>query len=457
MSIVSSSREHHPVSNIFPIMSDEDAEHLQRDIEQNGLLEPVWIHHECGRIIDGRHRLHACENLGIEIRTRTWRGEESDLVPFVVSLNMRRRHMTTGQKAVAALAAEKLEAERARERSFANLKKGSAPDGPNSAHRSNEGRSAEKAAALFGIGKTAVKTAKAIERDAPDLLEEVRSGDLSLHAASKKAKQRPLPMQAEDDNSSSTSKMISLKDWEGMSQSEQEAALLTQCVDAKFNSQKSDNIEWARWSWNPITGCLHNCVYCYDRDIAARFYPQKFAPTLLPYRLSAPQNMTPPKKARTEIGFKNVFVCSMADLFGRWVPAQWIEAVLHQVASAPEWNFLFLTKFPKRLVEFSFPENAWLGASVDSQKRVSAAEQAFSEVDCRVKWLSCEPLLEPLQFSNLAMFDWVVIGGASKSTQSEEFFPPREWIADLEDRAREDGCMIYEKTNLFQRIKEYPR
>ena len=58
----------------------------------------------------------------------------------------------------------------------------------------------------------------------------------------------------------------------------------------KMNAQDNDSIDWAKFSWNPVTGCLHNCPYCYARDIAERFYPEKFAPTLHLDRLAAPFN-----------------------------------------------------------------------------------------------------------------------------------------------------------------------
>ena len=129
-------------------------------------------------------------------------------------------------------------------------------------------------------------------------------------------------------------------------------------------------IEWTEATWNPVTGCLHNCPYCYARDIANRFYPQKFQPAIIPSRLKAPRNTPfPEAKAREWMGHRNVFVCSMADLFGRWVPTRWIEAVLAEVEAAPQWNFLFLTKFPQRMAEFDFPENAWM-ASSDSQSEI---------------------------------------------------------------------------------------
>lgn len=234
-----------------------------------------------------------------------------------------------------------------------------------------------------------------------------------------------------------------------------------------FNDQKNDNIEWARWSWNPVTGCLHDCAYCYARDIANRFYPEKFAPTYHPERLDAPNNTKAPDLSDVadlvqRIGLRNVFTCSMADLFGKWVPAEWIHAVLKQVADNPQWTFLFLTKFPIRMAEFDFPPNTWIGTTVDTQYAVERAEKAFRKIRAGgyegVAWLSCEPMMERLTFSSLDMFDWVVVGGSSKSTQTPEFKPPFEWIAHLWNQAKTHDLPVYMKTNLGieQRVREYP-
>ena len=259
---------------------------------------------------------------------------------------------------------------------------------------------------------------------------------------------------------------ITLDDWGKLALSEQQMYLKGIQSGKTYNRQSNDNeesignIEWAKWSWNPVSGCKHDCPYCYARDIAARFYDQGFVPTLYPDRLHAPVNTKVPANAATDISYKNVFTCSMADLFGRWVPKEWIEAVLEQVRNNPQWNFLFLTKFPKRLSEFKFPDNAWLGTTVDCQIRVKAAEDAFrkmrEEGSGGVWWLSVEPMIEPLQFSSLEMFDWVVIGGSSRSTQTPEWHPPRAWVNALEQQARDAGCKVYEKTNLLSRIRQYP-
>ena len=130
-------------------------------------------------------------------------------------------------------------------------------------------------------------------------------------------------------------------------------------------------IEWADATWNPVTGCLHGCEYCYARTMVNRFampgagvganvvgfvldekfksgcgkaepYPFGFMPTLHRYRLGIPDRW---KKPRT------IFVCSMADLFGDWVPDEWIAEVLAACANAPQHRYLFLTKNPKRYVE----------------------------------------------------------------------------------------------------------
>src|SRR5262245_38354853 len=82
---------------------------------------------------------------------------------------------------------------------------------------------------------------------------------------------------------------VTLSDWNELPTDARER-LLTWKGDRKFNEQDSDKIEWALWSWNPVSGCLHNCPYCYARDRANRFYVQKFVPSLYPDRLSAPQN-----------------------------------------------------------------------------------------------------------------------------------------------------------------------
>lgn len=258
---------------------------------------------------------------------------------------------------------------------------------------------------------------------------------------------------------------VSLDEWKTLDDATKQSLLAFSAKSGPtFNKQENADIEWAQYSWNPITGCLHDCVYCYARDIALskrteKVFPFGFEPTLHPLRLLAPHGTKPPKEAAHDTRYRNVFTGSMADIFGRWVPAEWIEAVLAQVKSSPQWNFLFLTKFPNRMAEFDIPSNAWLGTSVDLQVRVAAAEKAFAKVKAPVKWLSIEPMLEPLTFKRLDLFDWVVIGGASRSTKTPEWRPPFAWIYDLVKQAREANVKVYFKTNLLgnpSRLLELP-
>jgi len=87
-------------------------------------------------------------------------------------------------------------------------------------------------------------------------------------------------------------------------------------------------IEWCDFTWNPVTGCYHGCDYCYARRIAHRFFPKTvgFNPYFWRDRLREPLALKKPAR---------IFVCSMADLFGDWVPREWIEAVFETVRDCP--------------------------------------------------------------------------------------------------------------------------
>jgi protein gp37 len=252
-------------------------------------------------------------------------------------------------------------------------------------------------------------------------------------------------------------KNCSLEEWQALNGDERALLTAPPAGDGgTFNQQKGDSIEWAQWSWNPVTGCKHDCPYCYARDIAmsermqqASLYPNGWEPTFRSLALNGPKNTKVPKNATTDTRYRNVFTCSMADLFGRWVPKEWIDAVMMSVRGNPQWNFLFLTKFPQRFAELEIPDNAWMGTTVDMQARVKNAEKAFSAMrGTGVRWLSVEPMIEPIRLERPDLFNWVVIGGASASKQTPAWQPPYRWIESLVRQCDEAGVPVYMKSNL---------
>jgi len=110
----------------------------------------------------------------------------------------------------------------------------------------------------------------------------------------------------------------------------------------------------------------------------------------------------------------------MSDLFGNWVPQEWIDRILEKVREFPEWTFVFLTKNPARLPTITWPDNAWVGTTVDVQARVKPAIDALKQVKAPVRFVSCEPFLEELTFPEMP-FEWLIIGGRSKTLICRSF------------------------------------
>ncbi len=226
-----------------------------------------------------------------------------------------------------------------------------------------------------------------------------------------------------------------------------------------FNESKGQGVSWAAWTFNPITGCLHGCRYCYAREIAengrfATAFPAGFTPVFHPERLVAPANTRIPVKHRDDPQWSRVFVGSMADMYGRWVPDEWLSAVHESLCGNPQWQYILLTKFPARYLTVDLPERAWVGTSIDTQKRVRIAQDTFAQLPAGiVKWLSLEPLLEPLEIPDLSMFDWIVIGAQTATNQPggrvQSFAPPFDWVARIVAAAREAGCRVHLKPNLL--------
>lgn len=228
-------------------------------------------------------------------------------------------------------------------------------------------------------------------------------------------------------------------------------------------------MDWCDSTWNPVTGCLHGCEYCYARKIAERFstekkyerpyepvlpvptrrvrtepepYPYGFKPTFHRYKLNEPQKW---KKPRT------IFVCSMADLFGDWVPDEWIQEVFKACEAAPQHRYIFLTKNPRRyydLIEkgiLTKHDNWWLGSTID---RDSAKKQRFQMTGYN-SFTSIEPLLEPI-YVGLGSFGsdkWVIIG-AETGNRKGKVVPDRSWVDLIVSAANITGMKVFMKESL---------
>jgi protein gp37 len=297
-----------------------------------------------------------------------------------------------------------------------------------------------EAAEKLAVSPNSVKRARKLLGN-PELLAKVSAHKLTVSKAERLLPARQPRVVAADG--------YTIEAWRALPEDERAALLGLRDRKARLNRQSATEdgnaIDWARWSFSPVTGCRHGCTYCY----ISGFVPME--PVFHSSRLAAPLNTAPP--ATHDPRDRSIFVCSLADLFGRWVPADWIEAILDVARACPGWTFIFCTKFPQRYLEFDFPPNVMLGTTIDLQARVANAESAFAQLRERnpkaVLWAGCEPLLEPLQFSKLHLFDRIVLGGASATPHSPAWYPPLRWIDDKRREARAAGSSLYEKSNLL--------
>lgn len=248
---------------------------------------------------------------------------------------------------------------------------------------------------------------------------------------------------------------------------------------------QSTKIDWCDASWNPVTGCLHGCEYCYARSIATRFsaenmertfegrcvnwfsdgpkeldcpvyanghkqpYPFGFTPTFHRYKLDEPQKWTRPR---------TIFVCSMADLFGEWVPDEWIIEVLNACRKAPWHRYLFLTKNPERYDRLEDADlitdrdmNFWLGSTTtDITRDKLHYNQALHTFQ------SCEPMLAPWPLARAVnqiskwngwLPEWVIFG-AETGNRKGKVIPEKAWVDNAVQMCRNMGAKVFMKESL---------
>lgn len=244
-------------------------------------------------------------------------------------------------------------------------------------------------------------------------------------------------------------------------------------------------IDWADSTWNPVTGCEHGCEYCYAKRIAERFrgwlpdenpddykcvlsktmlnavleldgiqakkrkdgkivpapYPLGFAPTFHRYRLGDPALWKTPR---------NIFVCSMADLFGDWVPDEWILEVFAACEAAPQHRYLFLTKNPKRYRELydrkllPYSDKFWFGSTL------TTSDDTFTwfEDTPYHGFVSIEPILEPFGVGIMGKWpEWTIIG-AETGKRKGKIAPEKWWIDEIAATCSDGGVAIFMKESL---------
>jgi hypothetical protein len=161
-------RKSHAYADLFPMMTAAELDALTADIAANGLRTPIVCYQ--GQILDGRNRHLACEKAGREPTFTDYEGDDAGALALVISLNVQRRDLTAGQRAiVAARAMEQMPERRGR-------------PGKNCTDRA-ELWSREMVAKMFKVGVNAVQQAKALLAEAADLTAQVESCTSSLAAA----------------------------------------------------------------------------------------------------------------------------------------------------------------------------------------------------------------------------------------------------------------------------------
>lgn len=208
----------------------------------------------------------------------------------------------------------------------------------------------------------------------------------------------------------------------------------------------NSSIEWTQMTWNPVTGCTkvsQGCKHCYAEKMAKRLkamgvdrYSDGFQLTLHPDLIELPKRWRQPRV---------VFVNSMSDLFHEDVPVEFIQRVFDTMAACPQHTFQVLTKRSERLREICdhlpWSDNVWMGVSVEDHKVISRIAD-LQHCPALTRFLSCEPLIGPLDNLDLAGVHWLIAGGES-GPGARPMDPA--WVLSLRDQCREQQVAFFFK------------
>lgn len=237
-------------------------------------------------------------------------------------------------------------------------------------------------------------------------------------------------------------------------------------------------IEWADYTFNPWVGCTKispACDHCYAETWAKRAgHPELWQGQR---RRTSDANWKQPLKwdraAKYSMSGRRpkVFCASLADVFDNQADPQWRSDLFQLIEDTPNLDWLLLTKRPQNIERMSWPRwdagwprNIWLGTTVENQEQANLRIPHLLTVPTRIHFLSCEPLLGPLDLRNiqprdrdelnaLAGFDfdqglpghavdWVIAGGES-GPKARLSHP--DWFRSLRDQCADAGAAFFFK------------
>lgn len=207
------------------------------------------------------------------------------------------------------------------------------------------------------------------------------------------------------------------------------------------------SIEWTEQTWNPTTGCTKitpGCKHCYAEAMALRLqamgvsgYENGFALSLMPDRLTHPLLRKKPTM---------YFVNSMSDLFHEGVSFEYLDEVFSIIHATTQHTYQILTKRADRMFDYfayrEVPDNAWLGVTVEDIEYGIPRIHTLQGIKARVRFLSCEPLLEDLGVLDITGIQWAIVGGESGSKAR----PMKEnWVLSIKNQCERYGVAFFFK------------
>jgi len=180
---------------------------------------------------------------------------------------------------------------------------------------------------------------------------------------------------------------------------------------------RKTHIEWTHMTWNPVTGCTKvspGCKHCYAATMAKRLHAMGSPRYASCFRLTLHEDLIDlPRRWRQP---RLVFVNSMSDLFHKDVPIAFIQRVFNTMRECPQHQFQVLTKRAERLKaecdQLDWPDNVWMGVSVENQDYAYRSD-LLRTIPAKIRFLSVEPLLGPIEHLPLEGIHWVIVGGES--------------------------------------------